>query len=152
MTAVCLSGALREAVEEVLECMFFMQIDGPAGESGEAEELAAAQVDFEGSPSGTMRLRMSWGTACRVAADFLGEEESETPPERTIDVMREFVNMICGAVLSRVESGSTFRLSAPVAGIESGEVACLPAEGVCCHVALPGGRLSVQLECGVLVG
>ena len=48
-----------------------------------------------------------------IAADFLGEDAESLTPQQSTDVTLELANMICGAVLSRIESSATFRLGAP---------------------------------------
>lgn len=146
MTPACLSGALREAVDEVLEKMFFAEAEGPAGQDRPPEELVAAHVDFEGSPSGTLSLRITWEAARGLAADFLGEEVCDIAAEGVLEVMRELTNMICGSVLSLVESDTTFRLSPPAAAIETARVA-EESHGPISHcVALANGALSVAVH------
>jgi len=107
-----LNRALRDSVDEVLETMFFIRRLGEPEENLSESELAV-QLTFEGNPSGTLTLRMTATAARSVAADFLGEEELELSHQQIGDVLRELANMICGSVLSRVESDTTFRLGSP---------------------------------------
>ncbi|HTX36181.1 MAG TPA: chemotaxis protein CheX [Bryobacteraceae bacterium] len=144
MTGSALSVSLREAVDEVLETMFFVQNEGQAVEDRPIEELVASRVDFEGSPSGMLSLRITLQAAQGMAADFLGQESSELPPGRTTEVVSELANMICGAVLSRVESETTFRLSPPRTTIETGDVLTGCGDAIVCRVQLPDGALSVS--------
>ena len=147
MTKTALSCSLREAVDEVLETMFFVQGEGPVVPGRPAEELIAAQVEFEGTPPGTLCLRISRRAAHAMAADFLGEDLGELPPARTLEVISELANMICGSVLSRVESQTTFRLSTPSATLEVGDLAPSPSSGASVYqVELPGGALSLMLR------
>lgn len=146
MTPTGVSGALREAVDEVLETMFFVQAEGEAAAGRPPEELVAARVSFEGIPSGTLSLRIALRAAHDMAADFLGEEASEVAPGRTLEVIGELANMICGSVLSRVESENTFRLSEPVAAVETGTVVHIPDGAAAHNVELSGGALSVRIE------
>jgi hypothetical protein len=53
------------------------------------------------------------GAARSVAADFLGEEEPALSEQQIGEVVCELANMICGSVLSRVESAITFQLATP---------------------------------------
>jgi len=144
VTGSALSVSLREAVDEVLETMFFVQNEGQAVEDRPIEELVASRVDFEGSPSGMLSLRITLQAAQGMAADFLGQESSELPPGRTTEVVSELANMICGAVLSRVESETTFRLSPPRTTIETGDVLTGCGDAIVCRVQLPDGALSVS--------
>lgn len=147
MTETALSGSLREAVEEVLETMFFVESEGPPADGCPAESIVQAQVDFEGSSSGRLSLRISQEAAHSMAADFLGEEAQDVPATRTVEVVSELANMICGSVLSRIESQTTFRLSPPTTALEEGLVAQSVDGATAYSVQLPGGALSVALLC-----
>jgi CheY-specific phosphatase CheX len=106
--------ALRESVGEVLEKMFFVEpLDEPPVAADPPDGEIAVKLSFEGSPSGVLTLSVSPDAARQVAADFLGEEPSDLAAGRIGEVVCELANMICGSVLSRVESSSTFRLAAP---------------------------------------
>jgi len=92
--------------------MFFIQcLSEPLEFVSEPE--VAAQLSFEGDPSGELTLRITTRAARSVAADFLGAEEADLSDREVGDVVCELANMICGSVLSRVESSSTFRLATP---------------------------------------
>jgi CheY-specific phosphatase CheX len=71
------------------------------------------ELAFEGLPSGTLTLRVSSAAARQIAADFLGEDACGLSFAKVEEVARELANMICGSVLSRVESTATFRLHPP---------------------------------------
>jgi CheY-specific phosphatase CheX len=114
--------ALREAVTEVLEKMFFIRaLEDPRAAlelcrslsafHGEAE--IATRVVFHGEPSGVLSLRTDYPVARAIAADFLAEEGPELSARQVEEVVAELANMICGAVLSRVESAAAFRLDPP---------------------------------------
>ena len=64
-------------------------------------------------------MRLAHPAASAIAADFLREDAESLTSRQSTDVTLELANMICGAVLSRIESSATFRLGAPhvVAGI-----------------------------------
>lgn len=118
-----LKQGLREAVTDVLEKMFFIRIledpqaagTVPAGEvECRADPRIAVCVSFHGRPSGRFSLLLDSGAARSIAGDFLGEEDPELEPQQVEEVVCELANMICGAVLSRVESTITFRLDAPL--------------------------------------
>jgi len=106
--------ALRNSVQEVLEKMFFVEpLEEPPAEAESPDEEMAVQLAFDGVPSGALTLRVSNAAARQIAADFLGEDESGLCSGQVEEVVRELANMICGSVLSRVESTATFRLSPP---------------------------------------
>jgi len=147
MSDAALCGGLREAVEEILATMFFVDCV-PRANGRHGEELIAARVDFEGHLSGSLRLRISRRAAHLMAADFLGEEAPELPASRTVEVVSELANMICGAVLSRIESQTAFRLGVPLASVESGPVADPGGAGEVYQADLPGGSLWVSFGFG----
>jgi hypothetical protein len=48
-----------------------------------------------------------------VGAGFLGREEAEVSDGQAGEVVCELANMICGSVLSRLESEETFQITHP---------------------------------------
>uniref|UniRef100_Q01VJ3 CheC, inhibitor of MCP methylation n=1 Tax=Solibacter usitatus (strain Ellin6076) TaxID=234267 RepID=Q01VJ3_SOLUE len=114
MTDTSIQLALRESVVEVLEKMFFIEAitDLPADAASPEPALAVA-LEFDGDPPGVFRISLARAAAAQIAADFLGEDAASLTDPQVEEVVKELANMICGAVLSRIESSVTFRLSAP---------------------------------------
>lgn len=112
MTDPILQRALQESTQEVLEKMFFIHCLGEPLES-ESEPEFVAHLTFEGDPSGALTLSVRASAARSVAADFLAAEEPDLSEQEIGEVVCELANMICGSVLSRVESSATFRLASP---------------------------------------
>jgi CheY-specific phosphatase CheX len=103
---------LMSAAEEVLETMFFTGIIEPAAPP-EADGLAAL-VPFRGAPSGLCGVWLERTAAREMAASFLGlDPEEELGPAQVEQVVCEFANMICGSVVSRLESSATIELDSP---------------------------------------
>jgi CheY-specific phosphatase CheX len=73
----------------------------------------SVQLTFDGDPPGSFRMHLARTAADSIAANFLGEDPENLSSQQRQDVARELANMICGAVLSRIESRVSFRLSAP---------------------------------------
>ena len=97
--------------------MFFVETLGesPLPEPGtpvRASEIAV-RLTFHGEPAGSLTLHLSSAAASPIAADFLGADEESVTGQQTAEVVCELANMICGSVLSRVESAAPFHLSAP---------------------------------------
>jgi CheY-specific phosphatase CheX len=112
VTEAPLRAALAESLDDVLEKMFFVRsLDGAQSQPG--EQVLTAYLAFEGDPSGSLTLRVSAAAARSVAADFLGAEEQELSGREISEVICELANMICGSMLSRVESNQLFRLGPP---------------------------------------
>ena len=119
MTDATIRTALASAVGDVLESMFFLDTLGEAAEPPAEANTVTVHLSFEGDPPGCFEMRLARPAANAIAGDFLGEDAHSLTSRQSTDVMLELANMICGAVLSRIESSATFRLGAPhvVAGI-----------------------------------
>jgi CheY-specific phosphatase CheX len=112
MPETIIPKVLQMAANEVLETMFFlgaMQVDD--GATG-ANVLRVA-LTFDGDPPGRLLLRIPRETAAALAANFLGEDPCAVSEQQVAEVAGELSNMICGAVLSRIEGTTTFRLATP---------------------------------------
>jgi CheY-specific phosphatase CheX len=137
-------AALRDSVTEALEDMFFVHDLGEGGGMpGSGPELMA-RVDFTGAPSGWLTLRAGMQSARSLAADFLGEDVEALADEQASEVFAELANIVCGAVLTRTESSSVFKLAPPrLLSPEEG----MPAEGGSKYVVtLANGPLTVFLK------
>src|SRR4051794_19976835 len=92
--------------------MFFIEISGESHELPVAEAMAV-EIPFDGDPPGRFQMRLTPDAARCFAADFLGEDAGSVSKNQSADVALELANMICGAVLSRLESSAFFRLDSP---------------------------------------
>ena len=148
MTEIAIDQALREAMVEVLEKMFFIEASGELPSDGAAEPSRSTsgsscilvELTFEGDPSGVFRMGMARAAAALIAADFLGEDVGTLVSQQVDDVTKELANMICGAVLSRIESRATFRLAAP---------GLLP-EDADRRIAIAGSVCAIETGSGIL--
>jgi hypothetical protein len=113
VTETTVRAALASAVGDVLESMFFLDTVGEACEPPAGADTVTVQLSFEGDPAGCFEMRLARPAATAIAADFLGEDSGSLTRQQSTDVTLELANMICGAVLSRIESSATFRLGAP---------------------------------------
>jgi hypothetical protein len=137
-----LEHVLAQCTETVLEQMFFVRaLTGSLPRGG--SELVS-EVPFEGKPSGRLSLRVTTSAARSIAADFLGEDERVLSEQQVGEVICELANIICGSVLSRVESEATFRLHSP--GLVSAATDCPVANSVVHSVSMDNGRLTVAFR------
>jgi CheY-specific phosphatase CheX len=113
-----LEASLLTSATDVLESMYFTSVMG-ASEVPLSGEGWAAGLEFKGELSGTFTLRMSMEAARLLAANFFGEEESDMTETAIGDMVGEMANMICGSVLSRMETESHFKLSHPLVEVSS---------------------------------
>jgi CheY-specific phosphatase CheX len=111
--AVC--QPLLEATQKALETMFFVTPDSVSIDPGRpAGELIASSLIFQGAPPGRFGFVVSDLVARTLAANFIGCDAASVPlPAQVTGVMGELANMICGAVLSEMESDAKFDLSTP---------------------------------------
>jgi CheY-specific phosphatase CheX len=121
MPASELDQMIAESTAEVLETMFFTCVAETAGaEYDSSQTSVAAQLTFHGAPSGSFGLALPARTAREIAAGFMGEDEETLPEARVGEVVCELANMICGSMLSRLESHTCFELHHPE--LSNGEV------------------------------
>jgi len=144
-----LQGQLNASVEEVLEKMFFVSPPETPGDcTGPGDKNLTARVPFEGDSRGDLLLSVSCPAARSIAADFLAVEPQELQDEQISAVVCELANMICGSVLSRLESAATFHLAPPQ--IVPSSLASRSEEGAAIYkVETFGGALTVALAMGI---
>jgi len=147
---VTFESALRESAMEVLEKMFFICDSGAPVPEGDirASELAV-RLTFEGSPPGWLALRVGKMAARSIAADFLGEEERMLTDRQAEEMVCELAIMICGSVLSRMESDATFRLLSPLVVPFADWVE--PEDASVHSVALAHGALTIFMKAEIPV-
>jgi CheY-specific phosphatase CheX len=107
---------LKAATFEVLETMFFIFPESLE----EASTLfhgpgLRAWVPVEGPKNFRVGLTLSLALAREMAANFLGLEKDEVPPEKMEDVVKETANMVAGSFLSKEKAPDTFNLKPPKA-------------------------------------
>jgi CheY-specific phosphatase CheX len=145
VTELTIREALSSAVTEVLESMFFLEALGEAEDSSADGDTITARMIFDGDPPGSFRMWLERKAANAIAADFLGEDATVLTVQQCTDVILELANMICGAVLSRVESRATFRLGGPhTQTLDSGVIE--PAEETRYTVETGRGTLTVAIH------
>lgn len=145
MNDTTIHAALSGAVANVLERMFFLEVLGEAAEPPPEAETVTVDLSFEGDPPGRFRMRISRPAAKTVAADFLGEDAGSLTDRQSTEVTLELANMICGAVLSRIESSASFRLGTPqIAAGDTGKQR--PAEETRYTVDTGSGTLTVAIQ------
>ena len=106
---------LSESAQNALETMFFTTPDGISTDLGRPEgELIAASLTFQGAPPGRFGIVISTPAASAMAINFFGaEDDAVLPPADVAGVIGELANMICGAMLSELESDANFNISEP---------------------------------------
>jgi CheY-specific phosphatase CheX len=113
------AGLIPECCSEVLDAMYFTTVletgpqkTGPEG-APSIDALVAFSLRFVGDLSGRFGIFLELATARKLAANFLGEEESGISSVEAGEVAGELANMFCGSVMSRVEGEHKFVLSHP---------------------------------------
>ncbi len=111
LDGAALDGLLAGAVTGVLETMFFAEAISAGAPEG-LPALAAA-LSFRGRPSGEMTVCVSTAALRPLAAGFLGEDEANITETQAAEVICEIANMLCGSVVSQLESEKSFDLASP---------------------------------------
>ena len=109
------------SAQEVLETMFFTPVHGEAERGEEPREencggfaRLGVSLDFDGDLRGRFAVSVEPACADGIAANFLGADDPFGLADgQTGQVLCELANMICGAVLSRVQPGGRFDLTHP---------------------------------------
>jgi hypothetical protein len=147
MTEQNFERLISEVVERVLETMFFSAPWGPAEpETGGA--VLESRLAFRGRPSGTFDVCLSEPGARLLAAGFLGEDEQTLTDSQTGQVVCELANMLCGSLVSKLQSEESFDLGSPWlvpfgSGIGAGAD---PPPAARQSFAIEGGVLTVTLN------
>jgi CheY-specific phosphatase CheX len=121
MHATGLSKTIVDSAAEVLETMCFACVLGLA----EPEELpgndnVSSTVRFAGDLAGSMSVTVPQPYARNLASSFLGITEAEVSPLVTRQFVSELTNMICGCVLTGLDSQGAFQLFTPTMGQVAG--------------------------------
>jgi CheY-specific phosphatase CheX len=107
---------LKAATFEVLETMFFIFPESLEDASTLFHGPGVrAWVPVEGPKNFRVGLTLSLALAREMAANFLGLEKDEVPPDKMDDVVKETANMVAGSFLTREEAPGTFNLKPPEA-------------------------------------
>jgi CheY-specific phosphatase CheX len=130
---------LAIAVEDVLETMFFSETFGPCEPEAMVAQLEA-RVAFSGASSGSVAVRISESSARSLAASFLGEAEDS-------QVVCEVANILCGSIVTKMESQGCFDLGAPELYPDSNQQVVTSA-AVQQSFAIERGTLTVSLMSG----
>jgi hypothetical protein len=106
---------LSESAAATLETMFFAAPDQVSMDPRRpAGELLAVRLTFQGAPPGWFGLVASEPVARTLAANFIGcEDGASLLPTQVSAVIGELANIMCGSVLSELESDANFDLNEP---------------------------------------
>src|SRR5882672_9027204 len=115
------ASAMFEAIRSVAEQSFFSLAEPGDDRSfgvaaSQVPRWLVATVRFEQGPlAGSVSCTLPENLANGLFDAFTGRDPGEPTPVSTLvhDLVGEFSNMVCGAWLTRVESGRTFTLSHP---------------------------------------
>ena len=143
------NGIFYESAQEVLETMFFASVFGPADplyapNSDVSEQVVTAELRFSGNPSGRLQVSVTEGAARSIAGNFLGEDSLERISRNDVEqVIGELANMVCGSVLSRMDSQAVFSLSHPE--VKPIEIPTLQQTAVVSSFELADGVMTSQI-------
>jgi len=152
-----LEASLLTSATEVLESMYFTSVVGLQKVAPDDHNVIEgggplATLEFKGEMSGTFTLSMAPETARMLAANFFGEDELDVTDVSINEMVGEMANMICGSVLSRLETESHFKLTHPVVEIAGTEEEATANDGPGSSEVPSDGliRQRLETESGVL--
>jgi len=135
---------LASIVAEVLGDLAFMVTDDAPEELPAGTVWLQAEVRYTGPIVGALRCWCTRGLATRLAANLLGiEPESGEAQVGTEDAAREFMNVLCGQVVTKWHgTESVFTLSIPSVHecLEPPPPGQIRADG-CCRLSVEGEPL-----------
>jgi len=111
--------AMREAISDVLETMFFQPVQMSDTNCSLQEWfsdtplLAGATLSLYGPSTGSFYLLLPATMVVGITANFLGVEEGEIHEEQKKDTIKEALNMIVGRMLSVSDKGGVLKLGIP---------------------------------------
>jgi CheY-specific phosphatase CheX len=109
-----LEQGLTKAATEVLETMFFASVDEvPVWDGATEEDRVGAALEFHGACRGRLALSLDRNATLQLASSFFGDVEEDSAATCE-SVMAELTNMVCGAMLSKLDRNSIFCLDSPV--------------------------------------
>jgi CheY-specific phosphatase CheX len=107
---------LKAATFEVLETMFFIFPESLEDATTLFHRPGVrAWVPVEGPKNFRVGLTLSLALAREMAANFLGLEKDDVPPDKMEDVVKETASMVTGSFLTREEVPETFNPKPPEA-------------------------------------
>ena len=117
MQASRFATLIPECCSEVLDSMYFVSVASavirPGVSPTACDEGFVFTVDYAGDFSGRFGVSVPAAAARTLAANFLGDDESELSEEQISDVIAELSNMLCGSVMSQAATDAKFALSHP---------------------------------------
>ena len=140
MTKENLNSKLFDTAVMAFQEMCLMFPDQELTDEQKAAKLdVGVAVEFEGSSSGKLLLRVSSSILPEMAANMLGADESP-PVEQQYDAAKEIANIICGNIVPAVcGPEGLYNLRAPKL-VDAGDGAEIPGE--------PAARAVVGMEDG----
>lgn len=113
-----MTTAMKAAISDVLEQMFFLPVDfadtdGQGEISSKNPERVAVRIDFDGPFSGRFTIRLQRSLAESITADFLGVSSEALSGKNVTDTVKEMINMLSGSTLGHYDHASVFDLGIP---------------------------------------
>jgi CheY-specific phosphatase CheX len=136
-----ITGCLEAAAADVLETMFFAAAEATQPPGEERAGRLGVSLQFHGAAAGKLRLTIDQDAAERLATNFYGAESTLVEAR---SVLPELANMICGTLLSRLDTEAIFCLGEPQA--EEAPLELAGESAVLLRVE--DGLLALQFEIG----
>ncbi len=108
-------ATLQTIFSEVLADLAFMFTDDEPVETSPDETWFETDIGYEGSTSGTLRLRCTRAFSILLSANLLGTSPDDDDAESNAkDAVKEFMNIICGQYITAMHgTQDVFNLTIP---------------------------------------
>jgi len=113
---------LMKAIFEVFEKMFYVFAEPLRGDGDGGVYHMKSAISFNGPVNGMMEVLLSKGIAEVMVKNMLSLDEDEITDPITADCIKEFLNMICGNFVRRLDPEKVFLLSIPTFEMISGNL------------------------------
>lgn len=106
---------LTQVFSEVLANLAFMFTDDESPDSAPDDPWLEVTIHYHGPRSAALCLRCSRGFSILMAANLLGvEQETDDPAPQADDAIKEFMNVLCGQLITTMHGNDdVFDLSIP---------------------------------------
>ncbi len=106
---------LTQVLSEVLANLAFMFTEDESPDPVPDDQWLEVTIHYHGPRSAALCLRCSRGFSILMAANLLGvDQESEDPEPKADDAVKEFMNVVCGQLITTMHgSDDVFDVSIP---------------------------------------
>lgn len=108
------AATLAMIFSDVLADLAFMFTDDEEATSHPGDVWLETAIGYRGPVNGDLRFRCTRAFTCLLAGNLLGIAPEEAGPEQADDAAREFMNIVCGQLVTALHgTDAVFNLTIP---------------------------------------